>query len=256
MELKINCDTKVNIDKLNSLKSVDCNVISFSLDKNALNGDIRISGKYYKDDLDQLHEFSDVVPFTVMFNDENVVIHEVTCGNFSCQEVVNQGIECHFDVFIRYEKMVIEIPVEIPSEFVTVEDVKEVENEEKEIEIDLDNKEVEIDLEENEVEVENGNEEVYEEITQKFDDLLGEILDVRNDNFLDQNPKNESIVKVNPVSEKKERVASSRMAEKKATIKIYFPTSEQELDKICKDEKLNINDAYEEYRKNRRIIIK
>ncbi len=248
MELKINCDTKVSIDRLNSLKTVDCNVISFNLDKNVLNGDIRISGKYYKDDLDKFYQFEDVVPFTVMFNDENINIQGVTCGNFSCQEVVNQGIECHFDVFIRYENGVIEIPVELPSEKLEIkmEDQKKVEVEHKKIE-------VEVEVEE-EKEVED-KDNAYEEITQKYDDLLGEILDVRNDNFLDPK-RTDGLVKINQVQEKKERLALSNMFEKQTTIKIYFPSGEQEVDQICKEKQLNINDAYEEYRKNRRIIIK
>lgn len=279
MELKISCDASVKLKKISTIKAIDCNVVDFEVIKDTLNGNIKINGTYIKDDFDKLYEFEELVPFTVVFRDDNFVVEEIVCGNFSYQEVVNQGIECHFDIFITYHK---KDEVVMPSE----EMVESLPEEPKVEEI----KEIEI-LET--VEVDNSD----EQITEHYDQMLEDILEKRNDNFFEDESVKENLeetaeeVCVKETDERSEEVTHKEekveeiaievekakdmevkinkqdktetaksifknMKESHKTVTVYYLQNETDVDRICQKEKLDINTVYEDYTKNRRIIVK
>lgn len=293
MELKISCDASVKLKRMNGITKVNCTVHDYEIDKDTLSGNIKIEGKYIKDNLDEEYDFSELVPFTVVFRDENFKLNKITCQNFNFSQIVNQGLECHFDIIIDYTKE-------------GVEEVQEVEN-------DIDMFEAPNLGEEIIKEVEDLTED--EKISEKYDEMLKDILSKRNDNFFDQNeaaeariadieeaslesdedtqsleenrledevieipvevetePTPVSLAKEDEViekkdkkmgvnissSEKKERINpfSKTLKEKYDNYKVYYLKRESEVDQICKLENVSINDVYEDFTKNKRIIIK
>lgn len=266
MELKISCDATVKLKKITSLRTVDCNVIDYELLKDTLNGNIQIDGTFIKDEMDKTYDFKEIVPFTVVFRDSNVKIEDIVCSNFSCQEIVNQGIECHFDVFITYdglekEEVVEEIPVVVDETVVPVQNEIKEEPTEK--------------VEEPTEEVEaNVPEVTHDDITTEYDSMLGEILEVRNDNFLEvegaraeeEKPvepektvtETQEVKKVNvATNDRTEKVGLfSRMKENYDVVSVFYVDSEEEVERVCKEEQIPISEAYQDFAKNRRIIVK
>ncbi len=287
MELKISCDATVKLKKITSLKTIDCNVVDFEIAKDTLNGNIKIDGTYIKDNMDEEFSFSEIVPFTVVFRDSNFKVEEIVCANFSCQEIVNQGIECHFDVFITYEKDkkkkgekedVIEIPVEIETgeNVIPVNEELAPNNEELALnneELALNNEEledilpVEDDEEDNPLikEISKDAQLVSDDdISEEYDNMLKEILDTRNDNFLEQEvvrnsdeKKKEKVeVKVKAHDRVEKNHMFKNMKDNYSSLKVYFVENDVEAEKVCKNENISINDVYQDFAKNRRIIIK
>jgi hypothetical protein len=289
MELKISCDASVKLKKINSIKTIDCNVIDFKIVKDTLNGNIKINGTYIKDVIEEEHQFSEIVPFTVVFRDENFVVSDIVCGNFSCQEIVNQGIECHFDVFITYEKK---------DELL---DSKPIAKKEKEVAKKIET--IENKVEEKVQEIEGP--EVVEpikvvsdaDISKQYDEMLQELLDKRTDNFLDEEeviaenhedrdleieiekeitikqygeieiekeieieqkvaPKAVNVTIAKNMKTEKADAISKNMKESYKNITVYYLNKESEVDKVCKDENISIDDIYEDFTKHKRIIVK
>src|SRR5690606_12875632 len=54
------------------------------------------------DVLEDYHEFNEVVPFTLVFNDKGYVVTNISVQDFTCQEIINQGIECNFNILVNY----------------------------------------------------------------------------------------------------------------------------------------------------------
>lgn len=315
MELIISCDASIKLKKLNSIKNIDCNVVDFDVIKDTLSGNIKINGTYIKDDLDKIFDFEEIVPFTVVFRDDNFTVEEIVCGNFSYQEIVNQGIECHFDVFITYHKQdetkpsenTLPVDEEIEVEKTTHEAIKALpEAKDEEITVNEDK------IETNENVLNND-----EQISKHYDEMLEELLEKRNDNFLEEDFTEEAVmaesdenehviaqvkeeinnsrnldieasgediiakvdeieiqekvtkpeevavvaknveIKINS-NDQKEKVSifSQTLKENYRTVSIYYLHNEVDVDRLCQKEKLDLNHAYEEYNKNRRIIIK
>ena len=265
MELRINCDASVKLKKINGTRKVNCNVIDYKIQKDTLNGNIMIDGTYLKDDLDKEYEFSELVPFTVVFRDENFEVTDIQVENFNNNDIVNQSVDCHFDIVIYYEER----------------------NESK--------KEKKVDKQEKEVKEEafeeiKSSEEVTDdqEISNKYDEMLQEILTGRKDNFLEEieevvidkqeqilkeilsarveeevieipveeKPKNNLSVSLSKGKEDKKEPLFKELKESYQSYSVYFINNDKQIDKICKDNNLNINDVYEDYSKNRRIIVK
>ena len=64
MEIRISCNKLIKLDNLKNLKNIEINVLSYNLDKNELNGDVKVKGEYYQLDT-ELYSFNDELPFTV-----------------------------------------------------------------------------------------------------------------------------------------------------------------------------------------------
>lgn len=247
MELRINCDASVKLKKINGTRNVNCNVIDYKIKKDTLNGNIMINGIYIKDELDKEFEFSELVPFTVVFRDENFDVTDIRVENFNNNDIVNQSVDCHFDIVITYEERK---PIE--EEVISEEDVEE---------------------DEIEVEGEDIVEELIddEKISNKYDEMLQDILSRRNDNFLEEyeDEFEDEIPEVEPIPIKsniavnlskgkddQKQPVFKTMKESYQSYSIYFINNDADIDRICKNENLNINDVYEDYSKNRRIIVK
>ncbi|HHU55439.1 MAG TPA: hypothetical protein GXZ48_01945 [Acholeplasmataceae bacterium] len=293
MELKISCDASVKLKKMNGINTVECTVNDYEINKDTLSGNIKIEGKYIKDNLDEEYDFSELVPFTVVFRDEDFKLNDIRCENFNFNQIVNQGLECHFDIIIDYTK-------------------KGIEEETQDIEEDLD-----LFVESHEDFIKDAEElEEDEKISEKYDEMLQDILSKRSDNFLEEkeseevlanidtdfkevesetvdlrleesectscqkentSDEQESIVEDTKVLEeldlkspskfnlnvsgnldKKETINpfSGTLKEKYDNYKVYYISKESEVDRICKEENISISDVLEDFNKHKRIIIK
>lgn len=296
MELKISCDASVKLKKMNGIKNVNCTVHNYEKNKDTLTGNIKIAGKYIRDNLEEEYDFSELVPFTVVFRDENFKLNNISCQNFTFNQIVNQGLECHFDILIDYTKHNLE-EAELDVDFSEMDTNENIIKEVKDLEKD-------------------------EKISEKYDEMLQDILSKRNDNFLEELESEEVIASIEdelladleseligektdveavkgdvreieaspafseeiveeipveveeeplPVtkenkfgvtisgnSAQKEGISqfAKSFPEKYDVYKVYYLQNENEVDKVCQHENISIGDAYEEFHKYKRIIIK
>jgi len=239
MELRICCDASVKLDKMTNVMNVDCSVGDYQVDGDTLNGNIIISGDYIKDVIEETFDFSETVPFTLVFKDKNYLVESISVQDFTCQEIINQGIECNFNIFVEYtpKEVVEEVPIkEIPNEAVPVVD------------------EVEIDDE-----LPVGDDEIKKGINQKYDDLLNEILESRADeNFLE---KSKVAVLRNDDDTEDCRGILNNIKETYTNYRVYYTNKESDIEKICKAENLSVDKVYKDNKSfdfinKKRIIIK
>src|SRR5690606_37841178 len=137
MELKICCDASVKLEKMSNVMEVECNVGDYKVDGDTLTGDIIIRGDYIQDVIEEHHEFSEIVPFTIVFNEKDYVVEGITIQDFTCQEIINQGIECNFNILVNYipsssseaiEEDANEIEIETEEDIIAVSD-EDIKNE-------------------------------------------------------------------------------------------------------------------------------
>ena len=158
--------------------------------------------------------FEELIPFTIVFNNKNVKIENIFIENDSYTINSNVGVEVSFDIIVKYSLIenknvndsVIEVPVEI----------EEV------------------------VQVSNKMLEEVEDITAKYETLLDELFDVRQDS---NNNENQFIKK---------------QKDSYKTISIFYINNEKELDIISRERRIPLQDLYkqnEDYSATHRIII-
>lgn len=249
MELKICCDASVKLEKMSNVMEVECNVGDYKVDGDTLTGDIIIRGNYIRDVLEEHHEFDEVVPFTIVFNEKNFVVEGITIQDFTCQEIINQGLECNFNVIVNYIPE--EENIEEPNE------EKEDENEEENEEEKEKEKEIEIETDENIIEV--SDDDIKNEIDKKYDNLLNEILEARADqNFLEKNDN----IKVRSNEENSDcRALLKEIPDNYVSYRVYYTSKESDIEAIAKKEKISIDKVYKDNKNNdivnkKRIIVK
>lgn len=245
MELKICCDASVKLEKMSNVMEVECNVGDYRLDGETLTGDIIIRGVYIQDVLEENHEFSEIVPFTIVFNENNNIVEGITIQDFSCQEIINHGIECNFNILVNYQASGMETDEELEKEII-----------EKDVEDDF-SKEIEIVNEEDIIQV--SDDDIKKEIDKKYDNLLNEILEARADqNFLE---KSENIkVRSNEVTSDC-RSLLKEIPEEYISYKVYYTNKESDIEKIAQKENVSVDKVYKDNKNNdiaskKRIIIK
>jgi len=260
MELKICCDASVKLEKMSNVMEVECNVRDYRLEGDTLNGDIIIRGNYIKDVLEEYHEFNEIVPFTLVFNDKGYVIESISIEDFTCQEIINQGIECNFNILVNYKEGT--IPSEVEIDDVDLDDIVDDDYDNNDYDNndfdDNDNIE-EIEFETDEKIIEVSDEDIKKEIDKKYDNLLNEILEARKDQNLLE--KNENIaVRSNDV-ESDCRSILKQIPETYTSYRVYFTNKESDIEKIAKLENISIDKVYKENQEldisnKKRIIIK
>lgn len=274
MELRIKCDAKVNLEGLINIVNVMCEINDYNVDNNSLSGSVNVKGNYIKDDLHATYDFNENVPFTVVFKNNIEKIEKIEVEDFIFNEIVNNGIECKFNIFISYED------IESFNEDESLEDKETVVG--KVIEEELE------EIEDNTLD----DEKIKDAINKKYDELLEEILEKREDNFLEENDEIEDENWENDLDkqeldendEKTENSVSELLEEKENNFNIknsvsdvrsyfnnvsetyesyhvYYPKQEKELEEICNKEKISIDRIYKDkankdFKDKKRIIIK
>ena len=99
-----------------------------------------------------------------MFKDDIKQIQKIEVEDFLANEIINNGIECKFNIHIEYQNE------KNDDDVVTAESINIIKDEEIS-EINTTN---------------NEDEKIKEDINKKYDQLLEEILESRDDNFLEE----------------------------------------------------------------------
>lgn len=242
MELRICCDASVKLEKMANVNHVDCQIGDYELRGDTLNGNIEIRGEYIRDNLDEVYPFSETVPFTLVFKDKNYHIDNIAVQDFSCQEIINHGIECNFNILVEYSPKADAEKKDDAGMAASGETLTPAEITAGELDI-----EGEID-----------DEAVKEEINQKYDALLKEVLESRDDNFFAEAKK----VTVRGAEKKEEcKSAIGSIRNSYASYRVYYTTKESDIESICKREQVSPDKIYSDNRETdflnkKRIIIK
>lgn len=249
MELRICCEQKIELEKYKNLKSINYEIDRYTFDNGELNGNVVVKGIYENNESLE-NEYIKSVPFTLMFKSSGYEIKELKIDNFKHYDVVNNGIECSFDIFVLYELKISEGSIpnimskdEVKEEKIEKEEIKEeVLETVKEINSDVNNLDIIETIDEN-------SSDVCTDIKDKYDELLNNI-------FLNREENN-----VNILDKKDNGKLKLKFNDKIETIRVYFPKAENEIEKICKDEKVTINSVYDndlnkDFQNKKRIIIK
>lgn len=282
MEIKIYCDASVKIENFNSAFNVKCSIVDYKKVNDTLDGNILITGEFIKDNLDEKYPFSEVVPFAIVFKNENFKIDSVVTKNFTFQEIVNQGIEANFDIVVKYQQTgpknkeeIIEVPleeeerIELPIKEEVIEIPIEIKADEKPVEVEIiideedDEEDQEIILEDKEEKKKSKDDELTKDlINKKYDELLKEVLETRTDNFF-ETPIARNNIKILQDNTNRQNILTmfDNVKEEYRTVKVRFIEKESDLEKISKKEKVSIDKIYQDNKNNqfiehRRIIIK
>lgn len=131
MEIRIKCEHEIILNQFLKLENINYEVSSYTLKGDTLIGDVKIGGTYEKQGIDNVtHQgFEDLVPFTVVFRDENVKIMDIVVENEKEQQN-DLGLISSFDLFVIYELIdkqeeIIEVPYEINEEIIKVSNENE-----------------------------------------------------------------------------------------------------------------------------------
>lgn len=119
MIIRVKCNKNVELNQFHNLESIELNVLSYKLEKDTLNGDVKINGIYALFNSEEKRNFEDIVPFLVVFRDENIKIDNIEIEN-KVFDIIETGIDINFDLVVNYsllEKIEnsqeVEVPVEI-----------------------------------------------------------------------------------------------------------------------------------------------
>lgn len=237
MELTINCGSFVELNKLLSIAELNGYIDKYELDENFLEGMAVLNGKYIQDDSGEFFDFKKEVPFTVVFRDKNVNVNTIDIVELNFSEVVNQGIETTFEIFVEYDIILCDEDNEFENEIAQNEDFI-IASEENELieEIDFD-------------EIKEEFNEIQEEITKSYDELLDEVL----------LGKNRDNIEINTITKENNRVMFNKLKETYSTYRVYYPKNEREVEKICGENNRSLDEVYKsngDYNEKRRIILK
>lgn len=272
MELRICCDKKIELTNFNNLKEVNCKLDNYKFDNGQLIGSCYIFGIYNTKSLED-KDFSEEVPFTLMFKNSDYNVDNINIENFKSYEVVNNGIECSFEIVISYSlkdssEKDNELNKDLENSDMINNEVIVNENKsdniiEKEEEKDIINNDEVIETIGEKINVNNDfiNEIKEEELSnldepiavikEKYDNLLNNIfLNRDNDNIKIETKESNNKIKFK-FKDNNER----------SSYVVYYPKYENEIEKICLNEKVSINSVYDndcnkDFQDKKRIIIR
>lgn len=214
MEIRVNCNKKIELNNFNKLKIIKINILSYNLNNDTLNGDVKVTGEYLKNDNDELMWFEDLIPFTIVFNQENVNVDTIYIENDNYKIIDHCGVYLNFDIVVKYSV------------------IEQLNNKDEVVEVPVETEQLQ--------QVSNSTFNKENLITAKYESILDNILDVRENN----ENKPEYIIKNQSTNYK--------------TITVYYLHDEKELEIISKERRIPIQDLYkknEDFNKSHRIIL-
>lgn len=126
MEIRMKCEHEITLNQFQKLENITYDVSSYELKGDTLLGDVKIGGSYEKQGMDNIiHQgFEDLVPFTVVFRDENIKVIDIVIEN-NKEEQYDSGLMCSFELLVIYELIsqhedIIEVPYEVAEEIIKV----------------------------------------------------------------------------------------------------------------------------------------
>lgn len=243
MEIRMNFNDFIKIKSILKIIDLSGEVIDYQIDKNEIKGLMGINGKYAKESLDETYTFNEEIPFNFIFKDNVKSVDDVDCVNLEYEVVDSRGIELSFDIRLDYElEGLVEERSETQVEPGVSEESKEVIAETPE---EVTPPEVVTSLGErveDEIEAPQEVETAKEEITKLIDKKLATTLSSKEDNL----PQEESVF--------------GGIEERKSTLRVCYFKTDAELEKVCKDNNVSINQVFKENQdlninETRRVII-
>lgn len=243
MEIRMNFNDFIKIKSILKIIDLSGEVIDYQIDKNEIKGLMGINGKYAKESLDETYTFNEEIPFNFIFKDNVKSVDDVDCVNLEYEVVDSRGIELSFDIRLDYElEGLVEERSETQVEPGVSEESKEVIAETPE---EVTPPEVVTSLGErveDEIETPQEVETAKEEITKLIDKKLATTLSSKEDNL----PQEESVF--------------GGIEERKSTLRVCYFKTDAELEKVCKDNNVSINQVFKENQdlninETRRVII-
>lgn len=243
MEIRMNFNDFIKIKSILKIIDLSGEVIDYQIDKNEIKGLMGINGKYAKESLDETYTFNEEIPFNFIFKDNVKSVDDVDCVNLEYEVVDSRGIELSFDIRLDYElEGLVEERSETQVEPGVSEESKEVIAETPE---EVTPPEVVTSLGErveDEIEAPQEVETAKEEITKLIDNKLATTLSSKEDNL----PQEESVF--------------GGIEERKSTLRVCYFKTDAELEKVCKDNNVSINQVFKENQdlninETRRVII-
>lgn len=229
MEIRLNCFNSVELNGFAKLKNIKLEIISYNFNNKLLSGDVKTTGEYFKLNDDSSKGFEDIVPFEVMFSDDNIEIKKLYIENelFTFKETV--GIKMQYEIVVEYdifnkkndeiiEDEFIEVPVEI-------EEVESVININEPINIQL-------------------NDE--QDLIDNKDNLITKQFEIKLDNAMKSRD-----LQNNKLSFLKQKSSYK-------TITVYYLNHENQIESISKEKRVSINDLYknnDDFSKTHRLIV-
>ncbi len=243
MEIRMNFNDFIKIKSILKIIDLSGEVIDYQIDKNEIKGLMGINGKYAKESLEETYTFNEEIPFNFIFKDNVKSVDDVDCVNLEYEVVDSRGIELSFDIRLDYElEGLVEERSETQVEPGVSEESKEVIAETPE---EVTPPEVVTSLGErveDEIEEPQEVETAKEEITKLIDKKLATTLSSKEDNL----PQEESVF--------------GGIEERKSTLRVCYFKTDAELEKVCKDNNVSINQVFKENQdlninETRRVII-
>ena len=243
MEIRMNFNDFIKIKSILKIIDLSGEVIDYQIDKNEIKGLMGINGKYAKESLEETYTFNEEIPFNFIFKDNVKSVDDVDCVNLEYEVVDSRGIELSFDIRLDYElEGLVEERSETQVEPGVSEESKEVIAETPE---EVTPPEVVTSLGErveDEIETPQEVETAKEEITKLIDKKLATTLSSKEDNL----PQEESVFE--------------GIEERKSTLRVCYFKTDAELEKVCKDNNVSINQVFKENQdlninETRRVII-
>lgn len=243
MEIRMNFNDFIKIKSILKIIDLSGEVIDYQIDKNEIKGIMGINGKYAKESLDETYNFNEEIPFNFIFKDNVKSVDDVDCVNLEYEVIDSRGIELSFDIRLDYElEGLVEERSETQVEPGVSEESKEVIAETPE---EVTPPEVVTSLGErveDEIETPHEVETAKEEITKLIDKKLATTLSSKEDNL----PQEESVF--------------GGIEERKSTLRVCYFKTDAELEKVCKDNNVSINQVFKENQnlninETRRVII-
>ena len=243
MEIRMNFNDFIKIKSILKIIDLSGEVIDYQIDKNEIKGLMGINGKYAKESLEETYTFNEEIPFNFIFKDNVKSVDDVDCVNLEYEVVDSRGIELSFDIRLDYElEGLVEERSETQVEPSVSEESKEVIAETPE---EVTPPEVVTSLGErveDEIEAPQEVETAKEEITKLIDKKLATTLSSKEDNL----PQEESLF--------------GGIEERKSTLRVCYFKTDAELEKVCKDNNVSINQVFKENQdlninETRRVII-
>lgn len=243
MEIRMNFNDFIKIKSILKIIDLSGEVIDYQIDKNEIKGIMGINGKYAKESLDETYNFNEEIPFNFIFKDNVKSVDDVDCVNLEYEVIDSRGIELSFDIRLDYElEGLVEERSETQVEPGVSEESKEVIAETPE---EVTPPEVVTSLGErveDEKETPHEVETAKEEITKLIDKKLATTLSSKEDNL----PQEESVF--------------GGIEERKSTLRVCYFKTDAELEKVCKDNNVSINQVFKENQdlninETRRVII-
>ncbi len=240
MEIRLNCNNSLNLNNFEKLKLIRLEIITYNLIKDTLKGDVKVSGEYFKKNNENNFEFEDIIPFTIVFSNNNVNIDNIYIDNDKYDINKEIGVNLSFEIVVNYS---------IKDDYSETKDTDQNDT----IEIPVENEEIEIvsNCDNSEIDEMNLITEEAKEIMSEYDKLLDEIMNNTGDRNDDKN-NNITLINANETLLLKNQKTSYN------TITVFYLKQENELENISKQRKISINELYklnDDFSKTRRIII-